>query len=194
MMSARYQILAEGGVWDFQERRKITRLDADAWASYAQWLTEGNSPLPADPVGQLDLATAIANRQAEIDAYAAGLRNRIIRGRSVGEMASWALKLFDAMAVAGGALNPFAAVLPAVGQALGLPATPTSYNDAIAKVRGITEAEHVGKVLSQAVPFLVAEAAIDGTRGRHCDAVAACPDVQSVVAYNWLAGWPQLAT
>ena len=38
-----------------------------------------------------------------------------------------------------------------------------------------------------------AEAAIDGTRGKHSDAIAAMPDVQSIVAYDWHSGWPALS-
>ncbi|MDQ5946186.1 MAG: hypothetical protein QG619_1609, partial [Pseudomonadota bacterium] len=76
--------------------------------------------------------------------------------------------------------------------ALGLPTTPTSYNHAVAMVRGITEAQHVALVLAQAVPFMAAEAAIDGMRGKHCDAVNAMTDVPSLVAYDWSTGWPEI--
>ena len=190
-MTRRYQLL-ERGVFDHQERAVVLPSDP-AWAEYQQWLTEGGVLLPLDPVGQVtDLAEAKAQRCAEINAYAASLRNKVIAGRSTGEMASWALKLFDAMAVAGSQPSPFAAVLTTLQTALGLPSTPTSYNHAVAMVRGITEAQHVALVLAQAVPFMAAEAAIDGMRGKHCDAVNAMADVPSLVAYDWSTGWPEI--
>lgn len=191
---ARYQQLSNsegGGVRDIATNKVIRRGDP-GWDEYMGSLSAGEMPLPPGPSVNEDLATLKAKRCAEIDAYAAGLRNKVIAGRSPGEMASWALKLFDAMAVAGAQPSPFAAILPAIGTGLGLPSAPTSYNDAIAKVRGITEGAHVAKVLAQCAPFLMAEAAIDGTRGRHCDAVNAMPDGAAVVTYDWLQGWPEL--
>ena len=112
-MSQRYLRL-DRGVFDHQERVIILPLEP-GWDEYLQWLTEGGVLLPLDPVGQIaDLADAKAQRCAEINAYAASLRNKAIAGRSTGEMASWALKLFDAMAVAGSQPSPFAAVLSAL--------------------------------------------------------------------------------
>ena len=70
-MTARYQVLQRGGVWDFQTRTTIPpdRSNA-AWVEYQEWLTGGNTPLPPDTVGMDDLATAKRKRQDEIDAYA----------------------------------------------------------------------------------------------------------------------------
>lgn len=190
-MSARYQIVAEGGVFDFQARAHIDPIKNPVeWVEYLSSLTKGEVPLPPDAVGQMPLDDAKAARVANINAYAAGLRNRIIAGRSGGEMASWALKLLDALAVRAGTQNPFAALLPEIGVILGLSGPPHSINDALAQIRGISEAEHTDKVITQAVMSLVAEVSIDPVRGRHCDAVAAMTDVRDVVTYNWLAGWP----
>lgn len=192
-MTSRYQVILAGGVHDYQTKRDINQTDNPAeWAEYQAWLTAGGQLLPPDSITGDDLATAKAKRVADINAYAASLRNRFIAGRSAGEIGAWALKLLDAMAVAGGQPSPFAAVLPQIGTALGLPSTPTSYNDAIAKVRGITEAAHAQKVLTPALQFLVAEAMVDGVRGKHCDAVNACATVQDVLVYAWLTGWPEL--
>jgi hypothetical protein len=191
-MSIRYQIIMAGGVYDYQLGRRITTDDAAQWAEYSAWLTAGNRPLPPDNVTGDDLATAQAKRIADINGYSAGLRNHVVAGRSPAEMASWSLKLFDALAVAAGQPSPFASVLPQIGAALGLPATPASYCAAVAAVRGITEAAQVEKVLAQAVPFLVAEAALDGVRGRKCDETAALTTVQDIIVHPWLAGWPEL--
>ncbi len=189
-MTIRYQILKEG-VRDLQTRTDVPPdRSSAAWTEYQNWLTAGNTPLPPDTIGQDDLPTSKLKRQEEINAYSAGLRNRAIRGRSAGETASWTLKLLDALAISFGQPSPFAAVLPQISAGLGLPSTATSYNDAIAKVRGITEAEHIAKLLPQAVPFLVAEAYIDGIRGKHCDAVEAMTTVADIITYDWHSGWP----
>lgn len=192
-MGTRYQVLSEGGVWDFETRTRITRDKTPAaWRTYQAWLTSGGVPLPPDRAGQLDLAAAQAEKLEEINAWAAALRNQVIRGRSVGEMASWTIKLMDAMALSAGQPSPFAALLPALSTALGLPATANSINDALGQARGLDEAAHAGKVLSQAVPFLVAEVALDAVRGKHCDAITALIDVRDVITYDWRAGWPTI--
>jgi len=171
-MAARYQILIAGGVFDHQDRAIVKPGDS-AWQSYQEWLTAGNTPLPPDTVGQDDLATAKAKRCTEIDAYAAGLRNQAVRGRSAGEMASWSIKLAEARAYQAASVDASAPTLAA-----------------IATVRGITTAAMVAKVVAQATPFLQAEAAIDGVRGKHCDAVASMTDVRDIVTYDWHSGWP----
>lgn len=190
-MSTRYQTLAAGGVFDHQTRSTIAPSRSDAaWIEYQAWLTAGGIPLPPDEVGQLPLEEAKARRTEDINAHAAALRNQIIRGRSAGEMASWALKLFDALAVAGGQATPFAPLMAELGTALGLPAAPNSLNAAMATVRGITEAEYTAKVIHDAGQFIIAEVILDALRGKHCDAVALMNDVRELVVYDWLAGWP----
>lgn len=175
-MSARYQILASGGVYDFSTRSIVLPNRASQhWSAYQTWLTEGNTPLAPDAVGQDDLPTAKQKRQDEINAYASGLRNQVIRGRSAGEMASWAIKLAEARAYA------------ATGNPAQAPTLSTT-----AAIRGIAIESLVGKVIEQASPFLQAEAEIDGVRGKHCDAIEAMTDVQGIVTYDWHAGWPAL--
>lgn len=172
-MAIRYQLL-KVGVRDHQTKEDVLpdRSNA-AWREYQAWVTAGNTALPADAVGSLDLAAAIAERVEEINLYAAGLRNDVIRGRSAGEMASWSIKVNEAR-------NFTASGLPASAPTLALTAT----------VRGIALADLVARVLEQSTPFLQAEAYIDGIRGKHCDAVQAMADVRDVVTYDWRAGWP----
>lgn len=173
-MSTRYQILQTGGVWDFQTRSIVPPdRSSAAWVEYQEWLTAGNTPLPPDTVGMDDLATAKRKRQDEIDAYAAGLRNRAVRGRSAGEMSSWTAKLVEARAYKASGLAADAPLLTM-----------------IAGVRGITTLALADKVIAQATPFLQAEAGIDGVRGLHCDAVEAMTDVRDIIVYDWHAGWP----
>lgn len=175
-MSARYQILSSGGVWDFQTRAIVLPdRSSAAWQEYQSSLTAGETPLPPDVVGQLPLAEAQAARTEEINAYAAGLRNQAIRGRSAGEMASWSIKVAEARAFLASGLATSAPTLALT-----------------ASVRGMPLADLVSRVVAQSAPFLQAEAYIDGIRGKHCDAVLAMTDVRDVVTYDWHAGWPAI--
>lgn len=172
-MSARYQQL-EKGVRDLTTGTEIKPDKSSAeWREYQEWLTAGGVPLPMDSVGQDDLPTSKLKRQAEIDAYAAGLRNAVVRGRSAGEMASWSIKLAEARAYI------------ATGDLLQAPTLAT-----IATIRGIPTADIVARVLAQSAPFLNAEAYIDGIRGKHCDAIEAMLDVRDIIVYDWHQGWP----
>ena len=197
-----YQWLADGGVLDLASGRTIRYREAgwDAWQAH---LTAGGTALPPDSITQLPAPEAKARRTADINARAAAIRNEVVAGTSPAEMAAWIIKLLDAMAVSAGQPSPFVGLLPALATALStlgitLPRTATSVNDMIALVRGITEAEHVGRVLTPAVGTLALEIALDGYRGRLCDQVAACPDTDrngvAVALIPWLVGWPQVPT
>ena len=175
-MSTRYQVLAVGGVYDFTTRAIVPPdRSSDAWQEYQRWLTEGGSPLPPDTIGMQTLADAKANRCAEIDAYAAGLRNAAVRGRSAAEMATWTAKLVEARAYT---TTPVPSAAPLL--------------NSIATVRGMALADLVARVLAQSTPFLQAEAYIDGIRGKHCDAVEAMTDVRDIITYDWHADWPAI--
>ena len=190
MTTSRYQRL-DRGVWDHQTRTTVLP-GTSGWAIYQNWLTAGGVLLPLDAVGQMTLAEAKAARIAEIDAYAASLRNQIVSGRSAGEMASWAIKLTEALARSASQPSPFAALMPGVQAALGLPTQPAGVLHAMALARGITEAEYAGKVLADATLFFAAEIAIDAARGAHRDAILALSDVRDVVTYDWSTGWPAI--
>ena len=175
-MSARYQILASGGVFDYQTRAIVLPdRSSAAWQEYQAALTSGETPLPPDVVGQLPLAEAQAARCEEINTYAAGLRNKAIRGRSAGEMASWSIKVAEAIAF----------------NTTGNPASAPTLS-LTASVRGMPLSSLVQRVIDQSAPFLQAEAYIDGTRGKHCDAVQAATDIRDVITYNWSTGWPTI--
>lgn len=175
-MGIKYQILAAGGVFDFETRQIVMPNKQDEkWQAYQRWVTEGNTPMPPDAVGQDDLPTAKLRRQDEINLFASGLRNIVIRGRSAGEMASWTIKLSECRAYLS---TEDAAQAPTLA--------------ATAGIRGISLDALVAKVMAQSTPFLMAEAVIDGTRGKHCDAIEACEDVQSILAYDWHTGWPAI--
>lgn len=171
-MATRYQVQNPRGVFDFSTRTSTMPGEA-GWDDYLEWLTAGNTPLPPDAVGQDTLAQAKAKRCAEIDAYAAGRRNAAVRGRSAAEMSTWSAKLAEAKA--------FAAAPVALS-------APLLFS--IAQIRGIPLAALVAKVTAQSNIFLPNEAAIDGTRGMHCDAIEAMTTVQQIIVYNWQTGWP----
>lgn len=110
---------------------------------------------------------------ARITAIGRALRDAAVAGISPAEMASWTIKRAEAQAIAGGATAEAAPLLSA---------------EALA--RGCTLAELVARVQANATALAGLEAAIAGTEGRHRDAVTACEDFASVLAYDFSAGWP----
>ena len=189
-MATRYQVVADGGVFDFETQRRVLPSDTTAWGQYEEWVTAGGVALPPDFIGQQTLAQAQAQRVSEINAYASCLRNAAVRGRSVAEMATWTMLALDALAVKAGGLSLFSALLPAVQAALNLPTLPSSISAALGAVRGITEVQSANKVLAQAAPFLAQQIAIEGVRGAHVDAIQSKVDIRDVVSYAWRTGWP----
>ncbi len=192
-MSTRYQILAAGGVFDHQERAIVPPVKSNpAWVAYQEWLTAGGVPLAPDNIWQEELSEAKTKRTDEINAYAAGQRNQLISGRSPGEMASWAVKLLDALAVLQQQNSPYAPILADIATIAGLQTTPNSINAAMAEIRGITEAEYVQKVIVRSSPYIAAELVIDAIRGKHCDAIMAMTTVEEIITYNWRTDWPAI--
>jgi len=171
MMSTRYQLLSSG-VFDFDSRTVVMPGPNQAWLEYQDWVTNGGCPMLPDPVGMLTLAEAKAARCTEIDLYAAGLRNRFVRGKSIAEMSTWPIKLTEARQY--NATND---------------PTKAPMLSAIATIRGIPLADIVSKVLAQAQAMANLEAQVDGVRGKHNDAVNACLTIQGVLVYDWRAGW-----
>lgn len=189
-MTSRYQLL-DRGVFDHQTRTIVTS-DMVEWQAYREWLTAGGIPLPNDPIGQLPLSEAKRQKVEEINLFCAGQRNKIIQGRSAGEMASWAMKLLDALSRSTGAASPFAPIMPAVQAAIGLPTTPAGINDAMGMIRGNGETDYINKVMRDASSYISAEIVLDAIRGKHCDAIEACTTTLEVISYNWKTGWPVL--
>lgn len=121
------------------------------------------------------LDDARAEVKAKISAHAYTLRNRVISGISAGEMASWPIKLAEARAFAEGATAEQCPMLSSEAAA-----------------RGVTLAELVSKVSSNATTFAGLEATIAGVDGKHRDAIAALNTFQDIADYNWLTGWPEV--
>lgn len=111
---------------------------------------------------------------AEIEAFAAELRNKHVANISPAEMASWSIKLSEAAAFAASG-DPESAPL------LSIEAT----------ARGCTLAELIAKVNGNATGLAALEAAIAGTSGKHRDAVRALTTFADVLAYDWHMGWPE---
>lgn len=185
-----YQLMAKG-VFRFADGKEIKpdRSSAD-WQKYKEWQSAGGVALPASHIGVHDVETSRAELREEIDAYAATLYNKAIRGISPGELASWAVQLLDALAVQAAQASPFTALMPGIGATLGLPATPNSLADALGQRRGISEAAMAAKVTPKAIVFLSLLIGISGAAGAHCDAVDGLTDVRDIIVYDWRAGWP----
>lgn len=119
------------------------------------------------------LADAQAYKCAEVDAYAKQLRDKVIKTYSAGEMASWPIKVAEAVKFL------------ATGQVADAPMLAIE-----ATARGTTMANLADRVSAKALAFAGLEATIAGVSGKHCDAIKACDTFEQVSAYDFNAGWP----
>ncbi len=191
-MSALYQQI-EVGVRNLSTGKNIVPDQSSPdWLEYQEYVTAGGVTLPMDNVGASDLAGAKAERILQIEAHEAGLYNKVIRGLSAGELASWTVQLLDALAVKAGAASPFALLLPSLGAALGMAQPPVSLCDALGQARSSNEADLSTLVLTKALMFLVPLIQINGTSARHRAAVMSMTDIRDLIVYDWRAGWPVL--
>ena len=121
------------------------------------------------------LDKAKAEKCSAVSAHARALREQVTSAIAPGEMASWPIKRAEAEEY------------KAVGEAAACPALRSE-----AAARGVTLAQLVAKVASNAARFMGAEAAIGGTDGRHRDAIAALTSFEAVAVYDYSAGWPEV--
>jgi hypothetical protein len=106
-------------------------------------------------------------------AHAKLLRDRVVANISMGELASWPVKLSEA------------AKFAQTGAAGDCPMLSGE-----AAARGITLAALVAKVGGNATGFSAIEGAIGGADGKHRDAIKALSTFQEVATYNIHSGWP----
>ncbi|MDR2173669.1 MAG: hypothetical protein LBE32_05640 [Burkholderiales bacterium] len=178
-MSARYQLLAQGGVFDHNTGKTIQRGDP-GWNAYQAWLSNGNIPLPPiDTVPTLDEAKE--NIKQAINDHAAGLRNKAHAGTSPWEAASWGFKFPEAVKIMGYGPSTTLANIKA--------ANPRICEEA--EIRGIDPRVLASKIEQKANEFWSMEAKIAGIVGKHCDAVDKLSDVRDVLFYDWRNGWPE---
>jgi hypothetical protein len=151
----------------------------DAIRAAGHWLRQENGVWVASNeavvqaiIDDYALSEAQTYRCAEVEALAKSLRDKAIKAVSPGEMASWPIKLAEAQAYA---VNNQAAC-------------PLLTAEAAA--RGVSLADMVTKVDSNASVFSVLEATISGTCGKHRDAIKALTTFEEVSAYDFSSGWP----
>lgn len=121
------------------------------------------------------LDDAKAEKCALVLAHAAKLRDAVTAGISAGEMAAWPIKRAEAERYD---LEGEQAQCPMLTRE--------------AECRGITLAELAAKVNANAARFEAAEAAIGGTDGKHRDAINALTTFETVAAYDFSIGWPEV--
>lgn len=119
------------------------------------------------------LAQLVSMRCAQSDAFAAEKRNSYVAGTSPAEMASWPIKLAEAVKFAASGVS-----------------SDAPYLSAEAAARGMTLSALVAKVQTNGAQLAGMEAQIAGVNGRHKDALAAMADVSAVAAYDITAGYP----
>lgn len=144
------------------------------------WLAEVDGVWQADDADAVQViidafdVAALANAcVAKIEALATAKRNTVVAPYSPGEMASWPIKLAEALAY------------QASGNSADAPNLSVE-----ASARGMALSTLVQKVIADAQRFSAIEAAIAGTSGRHRDAVKALTSHAQIMAYDYTTGWP----
>lgn len=130
-----------------------------------QWCNAPDLDLSVD-----DLKTYLT---AQIEQHAVDLRAMYIGNTSPAEMASWTLKVAEAVKYNATQVATDAPMLT-------LEAT----------ARGIDLQQLVDKVVYKASLMSQLEAVVSGNAGRHTDAIKQLTDIQQLYAYDWSTGWP----
>lgn len=154
--------------------KRIT--DAGHWLIHSDgaW-TSSNDIVVQGIINEYTLDQSRAYKKAEISNFAKRLRDKVISLVSVGEMASWSIKLAEARKFAATGLEADAPMLAAE-----------------ASSRGISLANMVSKVSGNAAYFASLEAQIGGTDGRHRDALDVLSTFESISTYDYSSGWPEM--
>ena len=137
-----------------------------------QWVADDDEAVQAIIDGY-PLSAAQAEVIGHIDQHSKSLRDNVVATISPAEMASWTIKQAEARAYQSSGNEADAPMLTI---------------EAVA--RGVTVADLAEKVLTKGVQLSQLEAVIAGVAGAHSDAVKALTTFESVLAYNWLIGWP----
>lgn len=146
---------------------------AARWPEYEAWLAKpGNAPLPAAATPAISRGEALARKLSEIEEIASAARQRVTGPVSPQEMASWPVKLQQAIAFTESA-----------------PETDFEMIAIEARARGVEVIEIASRVISNARGYSAAEARIAGTAGKHRDAVRALTEAGDILAYDTTKGW-----
>lgn len=126
-----------------------------------------------EPVIDIDIPTAKLVLQRRVDDLAKMKRDTIVAGVSAAEMASWPIKLDEALKY----------------QQSNDPAdAPRLASEAAS--RAIPLSALVTKVMAKAEAFSALEAVLAGLNGRHNDAIAQMQTVTELALYDIETGWP----
>lgn len=152
----------------------------EAIRTAGEWLREENGEWISsnDDVVQaimdaytLDSAKAEVSRVVSL--HAKKLRDKVVAAISAGEMASWGIKLSEAVKFSTSGDSAQCPMLSAEAAA-----------------RGVSLASLVAKVGGNGQNFSYLEAAIGGNDGKHRDAIKALTTFDEVLDYDFSAGWP----
>ena len=124
-------------------------------------------------IDDYSLDAAKSEMSKQVSAHAKLLRDRVVADISMGELASWPVKLAEAgrFVETGSSAN-----------------CPMLAGEAAA--RGVSLAVLVGKVGGNALGFSAIEAAIGGADGKHRDAIKIITSFHDLALYDCSAGWP----
>jgi hypothetical protein len=164
-------------VIDFRGRlckNLLDRLSGFVWVEDGEWCCSDDA-LAQSIVDGYSLEQAINDICAEIDGYAKELRDRVISSISPGEMASWPIKLAEAVKYA------------QTGQQTDAPLLTLE-----AAARGVTITDLCMKVTGNAGGLATTEATIAGVSGKHRDRIRSCSTWDALLSYDWRTGWPAI--
>jgi len=151
---------------------EVTADQRASWTAFqANAARDGIELIP--PASAPTCAELIARRCSESDALAAGKRDAIVAGTSPAEMASWPIKLAEAVKFTASS-NP--------ADAPNLSAEATA--------RGVTLASLAAMVQTNGATLAALEAQIAGANGKHKDALGAMTDSSAVLSYDIATGYP----
>ncbi|MDR0251088.1 MAG: hypothetical protein LBI35_07275 [Burkholderiales bacterium] len=191
-MSARYQALVAGGVYDFQTGKIIHRHDPE-WSEYQRYLSTdagGVMPPTALPADQT-IGEIREILRGQIKDHATSLKNRYTPGQSLAEVSSWYIKAGEARSVKSKPDSTFATLRP---YAPTLCAEVEAAADAGAtQAHLITSLRNLANsVLENYEPYISFVNSVQAASKRHRDALDAMADKRDLLVYDWMADWPEV--
>ena len=168
--------LADGVIYPFDQYSSIDVV-APAHVIPGEWRYAGGGFRPVNfTAAEITAAKDAAIRRAQ--KIADGLRDRMLNGAHPMEVQGWIAKADEAQAYAADPRDD--AKFPMIKLE--------------AAARGVAPAALVAKIAAKRLALINAEAAIDGARGRHKDAIRAMATVDELNAYDINTGWPEQET
>lgn len=142
------------------------------WQENGVWVSSNDEAVQL-LIDNFTLDQAKSAKKLEVSKFATALRNKVVADYSPGEMASWSLKLSEAVKYLAGDTN--------------CPMLTMEAN-----FRGVSLESLVNRVMENAALFSGAEALIAGVEGSHRDNIDLLTTFEEVNSYDFTANWPEV--